>query len=149
MARFCRCLISVIILTIAPQYLPVRAQQPQASYDSIAKLLELPAPLPESANKYFDRWENNARRPPTPGDDAPLDLLVEYWQARWRYLNQPPPSERIRSRLLEAAEKYPDELWGLVDWLPDRAESHDRVKALLDRMPPADEKDPESRATYQ
>ena len=146
MVKFYRCL---IILTIASLYLSVRAQQPQASYDSIAKLLELPAPLPESANKYFDRWENNARRPPIPGDDAPLDLLVEYWQARWRYLNQPPPSERIRSRLLEAAEKYPDELWRLVDWLPDTAESHARVKALLDRMPPADEKGPESRATYE
>ena len=145
-----RCgVISIIIFSVAPLLLSTQAQQPQPSSDPIAKLLELPAPLPDSAHDYFDPWENKDKRPPIPGDDAPLDLLVKYWwRARWRNPYHPMPSETVRRRLLEAAEKDPDDLWRLLDWLPDTPEAHDRVKALLDQMPPVDEKSRNSGTEY-
>ena len=148
MARLHRIVISLVAFSIASLYPTVRAQQAQASSDPIAKLLEVPAPLPDSANDSFDPWENKAKSPPIPGEDAPLDLLVKYWRVTFRY-NAPPPSDRVRRRLLEAVERYPDELSRLVDGLPDTPESHDRVKALLDQMPPPDEKDEESDASYR
>ena len=76
------------------------------------------------------RWTPPA---PPPADDAPADLLVEYWRKR----PQRNPTAVVRARLLAACEAEPRLLTDLIWFLPDTDEATARLKSLLDRREPA------------
>jgi hypothetical protein len=135
--------ISLMILLVGSS--TAQVQQPAtAKSDPIAKLLELPAPLPEAAFDYANPWERKDKAPPVPDDDAPIELLSKYWRHAFRrnfaQKTSAQPSDKVRQRFLEAAEDDPDELPYLLRFIPNTPEAHDRVKRLFDQRPPVDEK---------
>jgi hypothetical protein len=108
--------------------------------DIIQDLFMMPAPLPVRALPVEGPAEQ------APAEDAPLAILADYWarhpapdaaldespEFAARLLREPMPSERIRRRLLEAAEADPGILSRLLTRLPDTPASYGRVKSLLD-----------------
>ena len=108
--------------------------------DVIQDLLKTPAPLP-TRQLPVERPEERA-----PAEDAPLEVLADYWarhpapdaaldeslEFAARLYREPMPNERIRVRLLEAGEANPEILARLLSRLPETASSYDRIKSLLD-----------------
>jgi len=148
---FFRAIFTVILFVATSTLFSSSAQQPKpAQSDPIWALLDLPAPLPESAYDYADPWDHE-KKLPIPGDDAPIELLIKYWTRHDPLtLDQPAPNEKVKLRFLDAIEKDPELIPGflLLDLLPDTVEAHDRVKAWLDgRWPVTDsEKSDQERA---
>jgi hypothetical protein len=139
MVKLRRLFFAILIFAVAPAIFHSAAQQPNSQPakssppDPIAALLDLPAPLPQSAYDYADPWEQE-KKPPIPGDDAPMELLLKYWtRSAQSFPNRPEPGEKIRRRFLEYVEENPDLLPKLLWLLPDTPDAHDRIKALLDR----------------
>ncbi|HZS08854.1 MAG TPA: HEAT repeat domain-containing protein [Blastocatellia bacterium] len=118
-------------------------QRPDVSADVITELLKLTPPAPDepgddqtsatSDNASTD--EDEDEKPPA--DDAAIKELIEYW-SQWtdepgRY--RPEPSDTVRQRLLEAAENRPWLLPELLNFLPDKPDTHDRLHKLLSEEP--------------
>jgi hypothetical protein len=105
--------------------------------DPIYELLQMPAPAPFRGEAYpkEESPEDSSFEPQRnpPGDDAPLDVLIGYWTDDSRRREDRKPSPIVSKRLLEGAEKSPERLTELLDLLPDAADTHDRVKKLLDQ----------------
>src|SRR5215470_10427621 len=73
-----------------------------------------------------------------PADDAPIEDLVEYWSNRSndrRSAGLPGPSDTVRERLLDAAERRPWILPKLYDFLPQNSDMHDRLYKVLAKDP--------------
>ncbi|HQR36039.1 MAG TPA: hypothetical protein PLK30_25170, partial [Blastocatellia bacterium] len=126
-------LLAILVFAIAVSLSSSQAQQ--LTNDPIAKLLELAAPLPESAYDYEDPWERE-NPPPIPDEDSPIELLVKYWSRQGRASESKTPSDRIRQRLLDAAEQDSELLPKLLWVMPESVEATDRIKAMLDARPP-------------
>jgi len=131
-----KCLLTIIVFAISTFVFISQAQQlPQPTQnDPIAKLLELAAPLPDSAYDYEDPWERETA-PPIPDEDAPIELLVKYWSRPTSSPERKLPNDKIRQRLLDAAEQDSEILPKLIGLMPDTPETHDRIKAILDARP--------------
>lgn len=144
---FFRAIFAVILFVAASTLFSSSAQQPKpAQSDPIRALLDLPAPLPESAYDYANPWDRE-KKPPIPNDDAPIELLIKYWtRPSPRFLDQPSPNEKVKRRFLDAIEKDPEIISHFLLWdlLPDTAEAHDRVKAWLDGRQPVKDDAPDS-----
>ncbi|HEU0185527.1 MAG TPA: hypothetical protein VFS27_09445 [Blastocatellia bacterium] len=111
-----------------------RSQRPDALAPAINKLLKLDPLGPEwLAKKALENAETSpvAEGEP-PADDAPIEELAAYWSER-RDATAPEPSDKVRRRLLEACEDRPELTLGLVDLLPDGADTHDRLYKLLEK----------------
>ena len=113
---------------------PMRAQK--SLVDVVADLLTMPAPPPPpglptsgiSANKPV-KTSSRFEQPP---EDAPLEVLARYWAGIHRRAAGN-LSDRLRDRLLDAAEAFPALLPNLMDKLSDDPVSHGRTKAVFDR----------------
>lgn len=144
-----RGIFAIILIVGASNPYSLPAQRPRAApSDPIQALLDLPAPLPQSAYDYSNPWEREDK-PPLPGEDAPIELLIKYWTNHgFPNPKQPPPSERVKRRFLSATEKEPELIQGFLlrDLLPDTSETHDRLKAWLDGGHPVNDDSSESQS---
>src|SRR5262245_4776381 len=144
---FFRAVFAVILFVAASILFSSSAQQPKpAQADPIRALLDLPAPLPESAYDYADPWDHE-KKLQIPGDDAPIELLIKYWtRPDPLTLDQPSPNEKVKRRFLDAIEKDPELIPDFLLWdlLPNTLEAHDRVKASLDGRQPVTDDGPGS-----
>lgn len=117
------------------------AAQAQAvrSTNLIKEVLELPAPPPvnaESEQKKRDRPPEFYAPENIPADDAPLEDLLDYWEAQnraydeFRY-NQTPSPETVK-RILGEIEKDPSLLPGYLKLLPAAPDTVDLVKRIYE-----------------
>src|SRR5215470_4202531 len=99
---FFRSIFAIILFIAASALYSSSAQQPKpAQPDLIRALLDLPAPLPESAYDYANPWDRE-KPPPIPDDDAPTELLIKYWTRLSLLIpDQPTPSEKVKRRFLD------------------------------------------------
>lgn len=136
MLRYRKCLLTILAIVVAAMLFTLQAQQiaTPKQIDPIAHLLELAAPLPESAYDYEDPWERE-NPPPIPDENSPIELLVKYWSRQSRVAELKMPNDRIRQRLLDAAEQDSELLPKLIWLMPDTPEATDRIKAILDARP--------------
>jgi len=116
-----------------------QVRQAKRSHDAdtlapaIKELLEtnpLTPRLPEKAS------EGNASEDGDnpPADDAPIMELVDYWSSHSRNDKLAPKlSDRVRQRLLEACEDNPELFASLINYLPENADTHDRLYKLLNK----------------
>ncbi len=137
----------IIALSIPPSLLAqitpahqIRSQPRQLKSDALAEaineLLKLDPLPPESLDEQPEDDPSKAEEKP-PADDAPIKELIAYWSAR-AYDPNPnalKPSDKVRQRLLEAYEDRPEMLFGLIGFLPETADTHDRLYKLLGEEP--------------
>ncbi len=132
--------LTVLLLISIP--LPAYAQQPVTNLASvIAQLLEHPAPPPPQIKELADiqaafggsALEYSHTNPADPGDDAPIKLLMEYWETQFRQETNRKPSEKVQHRFLQAVEEEPDFSFWVIEYLPNNAEAHTLVKRVLDQ----------------
>ncbi|HEX5083344.1 MAG TPA: HEAT repeat domain-containing protein, partial [Blastocatellia bacterium] len=142
-----RIAILAIALSILALLIPGRArlapvsvslQRRPGAVDPIYELLQLPAPAPPYWKSTPGKKGETETlvinpRPDSVGDDAPLEALIGYWTDRSSLTDQQKPSPIVSKRLLEGVEKNPERLTALLDLLPDTADTHDRIKKILDR----------------
>ena len=110
-----------------------------AQNNLVGDLLNLPAPPPP--NPHFGgpgraRDENFYNKKNPPGDDAPIEDLIEYWQTQSTNYSDLgyniEPSRETLDRLLEAIEDKPELLGSLINVFPENAETADFVKKIYD-----------------
>jgi hypothetical protein len=110
-----------------------------ARNDLVEDLLNLPAPPPP--NPLFRgpiraRSENFYDKKNPPGDDAPIEDLIEYWQTQSTNYSDLgyniEPSREVLDRLLKAIEDKPELLGSLINIFPENAETADFVKKIYD-----------------
>ena len=103
-----------IILTVCCSFffcclLPTSEAQTTSldSADVFRQLLAMPAPTPRTEDLKAEKV--HAARPTqfldkdkAPPDDAPMDDLLEYWNAWVDNTARPNPSERVKQRFLDA-----------------------------------------------
>jgi hypothetical protein len=110
-----------------------------AQNNLVGDLLNLPAPPPP--NPLFSspgraRDENFYNKKNPPGDDAPIEDLIEYWQTQSTNYSDLgyniEPSRETLDRLVEAIEDKPELLGSLINIFPENAETADFVKKIYD-----------------
>lgn len=148
-------LISLSLLALLAAFgLFVRKETVEAQTAVLPQLLRLPAPPPP--NPYFtararSRPEDFYDREKIPSDEAPLEDLIDYWQAQsgnYRELGYNVfPSDKTLGRLLEAIEEKPELLASLLYALPATPEATDFVKRMYDRELSREEPGDERLAT--
>jgi len=127
----------------------VHLQRQPIAVDPIYELLQLPAPPPnwrETSQKEgsTEKISINPQLNP-PGDDAPLEVLIGYWADDSSRRDGRTPSPVVSKRLLESVEKNPAALTSLLNLLPKGADTHDRLKKLLDH----EERSPQFNADWK
>src|SRR5262249_38894939 len=70
--------------------------------------------------------------PPDPGEDAPIKVLIAYWDMQAGEESGKQPSEKVRQRLLQASEEEPDFSLRLLDFLPDTPVTDAKLRRILD-----------------
>src|SRR5262245_60845989 len=119
---------------------PVRTQVSGNLAGAIAQLLDHPAPPPPAPKELAEAlagMNGNAHYysysdPPDPGEDAPIKVLMAYWETQAREETGKQPSEKVRQRLLQACEEEPEFPGVLLDFLPNTPDAHARLKRTLD-----------------
>ena len=106
---------------------------PKQPGNLIRALLDLPAPPP-----FFTSLGRPLREQGPPADDAPSDLLLDYWSdrvglARRSKEESISPSEKTRNRLLEGCLRDPRSLPSLRNYLPETPRATEEVKRLYDQ----------------
>jgi hypothetical protein len=120
---------------------PVRTQVNGNLADAISQLLEYPAPPPpppKDLAEFLSATEEaaiktGANDPPDPGDDAPIRVLIYYWERQVRGGMGKQPSEKVSQRLLLACEEGPEFPPYLLNFLPNTPDAHARIKRILDK----------------
>jgi len=106
----------------------------------IAQLLDHPAPPPPPPKELAEALtamngpSTNYRftNPPDPGEDAPVKVLMAYWEMQAREETGKQPSEKVRQRLLQACAEEPEFPGFLLDFLPNTPDTYARLKRTLD-----------------
>src|SRR5215510_10530046 len=110
-----------------------RPQRADALAPAIKELLKLDPLAPQSPDEKdsgnADASSEEKTKPPD--DDAPIKELIAYW-SRNHGANPPKPSDKVRQRLLEACEDRPELTLGLIEFLPETTDTHDRLYKLLE-----------------
>lgn len=110
-----------------------------AQNNLVTDLLNLPAPPPPNPlfNSFVTLYDEdfyNKKNPP--GDDAPIEDLIAYWQyqstnyADMQYNIE--PSAKVLERLIKAIEDGPELLGTLINILPENKDTADFVKKIYD-----------------
>ena len=125
-----------------------------AAENPLLVLLNLPSPpppnpqvsLPPRSNYPADLFTKSN----PPPDDAPIDVLMEYWRAQAQDYNEIRnkvyPSEKALDRLLAAIAKEPEQLHWFLLILPPGSRSAEFVKGIYDGIATGSEKGYEQRA---
>ena len=115
-----------------------RGRQAKRSHDAdtlapaIKELLEASPLPPQSPDEKASRRIAAEGEDKPPDDDAPIMELVDYWSSHSRNDKSAPKlSDKVRQRLLEACEDNPELLASLINYLPENADTHDRLYKLL------------------
>src|SRR5262245_9769737 len=119
---------------------PVRTQVNSNLADAISQLLNHPAPPPPPPKDLAEvlsamdeaAIKAGADDPPDPGDDAPITVLIYYWDRQVRGGMRKQPSEKVGQRLLLACEEGPGFSPNLLYFLPNTPDAHARIKRILD-----------------
>lgn len=118
-----------------------------AQNNIITDLLKLPAPPPPNPfvkNPYKERDEGFYSKKTPPGDDAPIDDLLDYWRnqsANYQELGfNIKPTAKVLERLMDEIEKDHANLSGLLNILPTNGDTAGFVKRIYDSIGP-DERD--------
>ena len=125
-----------------------------AAENPLLVLLNLPAPPPPNPQVSLPPRSNY---PPDlfskgnpPPDDAPIDVLMEYWRTQAEDYNEIRhkvyPSEKALDRLLAAIEKEPEKLPQFLSILPPGSRSAEFVKGIYDGVAMGSEKGYERRS---
>src|SRR5215475_340739 len=116
-----------------------RPQRADALAPAIKELWKLDPLAPQSPDEKdsgnADASSEEKTKPPD--DDAPIKELIAYW-SRNHGANPPKPSDKVRQRLLEACEDRPELIPGLINFLPETTDTHDRLYKLLEEESPND-----------
>src|SRR5262245_27860380 len=112
-----------------------RPQRADALAPAINELLKLDPPAPKSIgdNNSENADASSEEEAKPPADDAPIKKLIAYWN-RDHGANAPKPSDKVRQRLLEACEDHPELTPGLIRFLPETTDTHDRLYKLLEEQ---------------
>src|SRR5262245_57921867 len=99
---------------------------------AINELLDIDPLAPESPDEKASEEGASEDKDKPPTDDAPIKALIAHWSEHDADIaNAPKPSGKVRERLLEACEDLPELFSGLMDCLPESADTHDRMYKLL------------------
>src|SRR5262249_32418872 len=107
----------------------------------IAQLLDHPAPPPKPSKELAEAlaamkgpatYYRNTD-PPVPGEDAPIKVLMAYWEMQAREQTGKQPPEKVRQRLLQACEEEPGFPDVLLEFLPNTPDAHARFKQILEK----------------
>jgi hypothetical protein len=110
-----------------------------AQSNVLQNLLDLPAPAPPNP---LNEKRNTGRyrvfsSKDKPSDDAPIEVLLDYWALnannRSSVTYSEKPSERVLDRIIEEIEKNPDELLRQLGNFPHNSKYSDLVKRLYDQ----------------
>jgi hypothetical protein len=117
--------------------------KPSETNATLKQLLDLPAPPPRSTlfeGATLAEMAQTKRRPEAffdrakpPADDAPMEDLVAYWQRNDIRVDGPPPTEKVRDRLLEAFTEDPFNRSDFLPLLSKTEQTTKQVKAVYDR----------------
>src|SRR5262245_11134234 len=113
-----------------------RPQRDDALAPAIKKLLENKPLAHQSPDKKASEGNASEDDDKPPADDAPIKELVAYWS---KHDAEGEPSDKVSRRLLEACEDRPDRLLSLMDYLPNNADTRDRLYKLLNEEPESEE----------
>jgi len=107
-------------------------QRADALAPAINELLDLDPLAPESPDEKASEESASEDEDKPPADDAPIKELIAYWAGPDAVgVNTPKPSIKVRHRLLEACEDRPELFILLSGYLPENADTHDRLYKLL------------------
>jgi len=109
--------------------------------DLVSELLDMPAPPPDWREQERRRnlalpENQRTREDGTPGDEAPIEVLLGFWSRAYShgFLDDPKPSERVVERLLDACDTEPEYLPSLLPLLPHGPQTAERVKEIYDQV---------------
>lgn len=129
-----------LIVFSAFVFLPKSAAQNNVLND----LLSLPAPPPPNPGFSGTTADANSRPPEfysqknPPDDNAPIDEIMDYWQAQNRYDPKRSyaviPSERTLQRILEELDRHPEKLGNFLNVLSTRPDGAENVRRIYERM---------------
>src|SRR5215510_943801 len=110
-----------------------RPQRADALAPAVNELLKLDPPAPKSPDEKVSGNADVSSEEETkpPDDDAPIKELIAYWNQS-HGANPPKPSDKVRQRLLEACEDRPELTPGLIRFLPETTDTHDRLYKPLE-----------------
>jgi hypothetical protein len=134
---------------------PVHTQVNDDLAGVIARLLDYPAPPPPPPKELAEamaRMNGSAinyrsTKPTDPGEDAPIKVLMAYWEVQVIEDSGKQPSEKVRQRLLQACEDEPNFSTLLLDLLPDTPITPARLKRILDEV--GDGEDPREKLIHE
>ena len=111
-----------------------------AAENPILQLLNLPAPPPPNPDVILppavihDKKFYSKSNPP--GDDAPIEILMEYWRTQSRAYNSLAykvyPSDKVLGRLMDEFRKRPEEIVEFLNIFPKTSRSAEFVKKIYD-----------------
>jgi hypothetical protein len=121
----------------------------------IAQLLDYPAPPPPPPKELAEAMammngsaiNYRSTKPTDPGEDAPIKVLMAYWEIQVIEDSGKQPSEKVRQRLLQACEDEPNFSYRLLDFLPDTPITPARLKRVLDEV--SDGEDPREKLIHE
>src|SRR5262245_36165387 len=86
-------------------------------------------------------------KPTDPGEDAPIKVLMAYWEIQVIEDSGKQASEKVRQRLLQACEDEPGFSTLLLGFLPDMPVTPARLKRILDEV--SDGEDPREKLIHE
>lgn len=117
----------------------------RAAENPLLALLTMPAPPPPNPDAPLPPHQtmniNATATSNPPGDDAPIEELMEYWRSRGYNATayNARPSDKVLGRIMAEIEKRPKELIDFVALFPATPEAGRFVKSIFDRLPAATE----------
>src|SRR5690242_7276942 len=124
----------------------------QAAENPLLTLLNLPAPPPpnpQTARAANERPEDFYSKSKPPPDDAPIDVLMDYWRNQSQTYNDLNykiyPSERVLDRLTGEIQKEPSTINEFLNIFPRSDTSAKFVKEMYEKMTTPQREDREQR----
>jgi hypothetical protein len=116
---------------------PQRADALASVINELLKLDPLPPQSPDEKAPEGNAPEDDGK---PPADDAPIKELIAYCSKHGADDELASKlSDRVRQRLLEICEELPDLIPSLIDYLPEKEGTHDRLYKLLNEEPDDEE----------
>ncbi|CAN5586118.1 hypothetical protein BH20ACI4_BH20ACI4_17870 [soil metagenome] len=143
-----------VFLLVFGSFVITRSIEAQTAENVLPILLELPAPPPPNplvpvSNRV--RPEDFYSKNKPPGDNAPIDELLDYWKTqseRFRELGYNLKlSGRSLDRVLAEIEKDPEKVTEFLNVLPETEETAGVIKRIYDQISP-EENEEESENYY-
>ena len=117
-----------------------------AAENPLLALLNLPAPPPPNPNVSLETSEHPQEffsKSKPPPDDAPIDVLMEYWQTQSERFSELGynvyPSEKVLDRLMDEIAKDPQKLADFLNVFPRSDASATFVRDIYDKTSAGDE----------